>query len=130
MHKRLCDLCFAEKPNKKANLNMNYKNMGPNAPYRLAPMDHATYMATETVSEWSCVPGWHLHTCVFDIMHNLFLGTGKIYIASGIRVLIEKGFFDKPGIERGSDDMFAEITHGIHETFKQHKFLEQTIFLV
>ena len=63
-------------------------------------------------------------------MHNLFLGTGKIYIASGIRVLIEKGFFDKPGIERGSDDMFAEITHGIHETFKQHKFLEQTIFLV
>jgi hypothetical protein len=111
-------------------MNMNYKNMGPHAAYRLAPMDHATYMATQEVSEWSCVPGWHLHTCVFDIMHNLFLGTGRVYIASGVRVLIEKGFIDKPGVERNSDAMFAEITMGIHDTFKRNRFLEHSTIFV
>ena len=108
---------------------MNYKNMGPHAAYRLAPMDHATYMATQPMSEWSCVPGWHLHTCVFDIMHNLYLGTGRVYIASGVRVLVEKGFFDKEGIERNSDMMFAEITMGILDTFKRNQFLEHPTVL-
>ena len=104
---------------------MNYKNMGPDAPYRLASMDRQTYMATQTPSEWAVVPGWHLRNCVLDIMHNLFLGTGKDYIASGVRVMIEKGFFDDLGVQRGSSDMFARITLGIHDTFKQHKFLGQ-----
>lgn len=120
---RFCDLCFAERPTKKSNLMMNYKNMGPSAPYRLAPMDHATYMANEVVSEYSQIAGWHLHNNVLDIMHNLFLGTGRDFIASGVRVLIEKGYFDKPGLARGSDDMFVEINLAIHETFRQHRFL-------
>lgn len=102
---------------------MNYKNMGPSAPYRLAPMDHATYMANEVVSEYSQIAGWHLHNNVLDIMHNLFLGTGRDFIASGVRVLIEKGYFDKPGLARGSYDMFVEINLAIHETFRQHRFL-------
>ena len=122
----MCDLCFAEKPNKKADLNMNYKNMSPLAPYQLAVMDHDTYMATAMVSEWHIVPGWHLHNCVFDIMHNLFLGCGRDYIASGVRLLMEGVVFDEPGIERGSVDMFGRVTLGIHDMFKQHKFTGET----
>lgn len=118
----MCDLCFAEKPNKKADWNMNFKNMSPNAPYQLAVMDHATYMATATVSEWHVVPGWHLHNCVFDVMHNLFLGVGRDYIASSVRLLMEKGVFDEPGMERSSTEMFGRVTLGIHDMFKEHKF--------
>ena len=121
-NQRMCDLCFAEKPNKKADWNMNFKNMSPNAPYQLAVMDHATYMATATVSEWHVVPGWHLHNCVFDVMHNLFLGVGRDYIASSVRLLMEKGVFDEPGIERSSTEMFGRVTLGIHDMFKEHKF--------
>lgn len=119
-----CDLCFAQKPSKKALPAMNYKNMSENPPYELAVMDHGTYMATQCVSEWSVIPGWHLHTCMYDIMHNLFLGTARDFIASSVRVLLEKGFFDKPGVERGSETMFQHITLGIHEMFRNHKFLE------
>lgn len=103
---------------------MNYKNMSENPPYELAVMDHGTYMATQCVSEWSVIPGWHLHNCMYDVMHNLFLGTARDFIASSVRVLLEKGFFDKPGVERGSETMFQHITLGIHEMFRKHKFLE------
>lgn len=121
---RLCDLCFAQKPSKKALPAMNYKNMSENPPYELAVMDHGTYMATQCVSEWSVIPGWHWRNCMFDVMHNLFLGTARDFIASSVRVLLEKGFFDKPGVERGSETMFQHITLGIHEMFRKHKFLE------
>ena len=57
---------------------MNFKDMRETAAYRLAPIDHNTYLATANVlSPWRAVPGWTLESNVFDIMHNLFLGTGK-----------------------------------------------------
>lgn len=105
---------------------MNYKDMSEHPPYKLAKMDHATYMRTQPVSEWSVLPGWSLHTCVYDVMHNLFLGTARDYIPSSVRVLLEKGYFDSYGVPRNSDDMFGRITCVIHEDFKKHKLLAFT----
>ncbi|CAK8985934.1 Uncharacterized protein SCF082_LOCUS341, partial [Durusdinium trenchii] len=117
---KMCDLCFAERPTKKSDGNMNFKNMGPDPPYQFAVMDNTTYMRTQQVSDWSCVPGWTLHSCVFDIMHNLYLGTGRDVVASCLRVLVERGAFDLFGLGRGSAEMFPQITQEIHSTFKEH----------
>ena len=101
---------------------MNFKDMSEQAPYRLAELDHATYMLTHVPSCWSTVPGWTLHTTVYDIMHNLFLGTGKDAVASSLRLMLEKGCFDHYGPPRDSDEMFAKITEEIHAGFKVSKF--------
>lgn len=105
---------------------MNFKNMGPDPPYQFAVMDNTTYMRTQQVSDWSCVPGWTLHSCVFDIMHNLYLGTGRDVVASCLRVLVERGAFDLFGLGRGSAEMFPQITQEIHSTFKEHRFLDSS----
>ena len=102
---------------------MNYKDMSQNPAYKFAKMDHITYMRTQVVSEWSVVQGWTLHTCVFDTMHNLYLGSGRDYMACAVRVLVEKGCFDSYGVPRDSDDMFARITMEVHEDFQKHKLL-------
>ena len=103
---------------------MNYKNMAANAPYRLSHVNHETYAAIATeVSPWSSVPGWRLENNVFDFMHNCFLGTGKDFVASAIRLLLERGAFDGFECERSSDLMFAKITMEIQDTYKQHGFL-------
>ena len=101
---------------------MNFKDMSLQAPYRLAEMDHATYMLTHVPSCWSTVPGWTLHTTVYDIMHNLFLGTGRDVVASSLRLMLETGCFDHYGVPRDSDSMFAKITEEIHASFKASKF--------
>ena len=121
---RLCDLCFAEKPAKRCNPNMNFKNMSEDAPYRLAEMDHTTYMNTQLPSCWSVVPGWTLHTTVFDIMHNLFLGTGRDIVGSSLRIMLEKGCFDHYGVRPDSDEMFAYITQEVHSDFRSNQLFD------
>ena len=103
---------------------MNYKNMAADAPYRLSHLNHETYAAiAPEVSPWSSIPGWRLENNVFDFMHNCFLGTGKDFLASAIRLLLERGAFDGFDCERSSDLMFARITIEIQDTYKQHGFL-------
>lgn len=108
---------------------MNFKDMRETAAYRLAPIDHNTYLATANVlSPWRAVPGWTLESNVFDIMHNLFLGTGKPFIASCVRVMLETGVFDRHGLRRASADMFARITLEIHDVFRAHEPLGDSHF--
>ena len=33
-----------------------------------------------------------------DYLHNIFLGTGRDLLASGIRVLLLNGLYDQPGV--------------------------------
>lgn len=109
---------------------MNYKNMSNAAPYRLTEINHATYMATTQVaSSWLVVPGWTLHTCVYDIMHNLYLGTGRDLVASCLRLMLEKGCFDHYGVAPSSEIMFVNINKEINAVFKQHRFLGKICFV-
>ena len=119
---RLCDLCFAQKPTNRADPAMNYMNMAEAPIYELAGIDHITYMATTPqVSPWNLVEGWTLHTCVYDLMYNLFLGCGRDFVASSLRVLLEKGYFDGLWHERECNEMFSKITLLIQEAFRNHK---------
>lgn len=103
---------------------MSYKDMSAGAPYQLTAVNHATYMATHQVSPWHVVPGWSLSNNVFDIMHNLFLGSGRIFIGSALRLMLEHGVFDSYGAERDSPTMFAHITLEIQKDYHDVKFLD------
>ena len=101
--------------------------MGKDPPYQLAEINHETYVATQRpLSPFMVVPGWTLHTCVFDVMHNLFLGAGRDFGASAIRLLLEKGVFDSYRCQRHSNEMFQHLTMDLHQTFADHKLLDCT----
>jgi len=127
---RLCDQCFAQKPSKKGDPKMNFKDMRAGASYQLTVLDHSTYMATHPPSPWHVVPGWSLTNTVFDFMHNCFPGTSRIFIASAIRLLLHHGVFDSYGVDRDSSAMFAYITMDIHKDFKDLKFLDVDLVLL
>lgn len=120
---------MAQKPAKNADLRMNFKNMCENPPYALTEINHSTYMATHHPSPWHEVAGWTLHSTVYDFMRNVYLGSAKIFIASAIRFLLEKGVFDSFGWERDSLNMFSSITLSIQDTFKRNKPLDFVPFL-
>ena len=63
-------------------------------------------------------------------MHNCFLGTSRIFIASAIRLLLHHGVFDSYGVDRDSSAMFAYITMDIHKDFKDLKFLDVDLVLL
>lgn len=117
---RMCDLCFAEKPAKRGRPAMNFKDMSASAPYTHTMLDHKTYMATHSqVSDWSAVEGWTLETNGFDFMHNCFLGTAKDFIASGLRVLLQKGVWGDNS-KTNVDEVLASVTAEIQSTCKRH----------
>ncbi|CAJ1359760.1 unnamed protein product [Effrenium voratum] len=116
----MCDLCFAEKPAKRGRPAMNFKDTSASAPYTHTMLDHKTYMATHSqVSDWSAVEGWTLETNGFDFMHNCFLGTAKDFIASGLRVLLQKGVWGDNS-KTNVDEVLASVTAEIQSTCKRH----------
>lgn len=90
---RMCDLCLAEKG---ANCSeaLNFKNFTTTSAWEYTCLSHQDYLhMAPKVSEWACVPGWSLSSCMFDLMHNCFLGTGRDFVAGGIRYLLLRGAF-------------------------------------
>ena len=45
------------------------------------------------ISVWKSVPGWTLESCVYDWMHNVYLGHGRDLVGSTLKVLIEKSIY-------------------------------------
>ena len=79
----ICEQCFAEKA--KPGITCPFTDFSDDAPHRLTRISHTTYMRTASeVSPWACMPGWNLHTVLFDMMHSLYLGTLRTMISSCI----------------------------------------------
>ena len=78
-------------------------------------------MNTEpVVSPWSEMPGWHLHTCMHDLMHTVYLGFGRDLVGSLVAEFLDHDALGSHGtleekLERFSLDMNAE--------FRKHKNL-------
>ena len=88
----LCERCLATQPFKRADRSLNYQDFRPSAGYTLTELSHAEYMAWDTsVSPWSQIGGWHLHTVYYDMMHVIWLGIARVSTASFIIELVEKG---------------------------------------
>ncbi|CAK9008792.1 unnamed protein product [Durusdinium trenchii] len=80
------------------------------------------YMALELVpSPWTAVPGFRLETIAWDLLHNVFLGTGRDLVASAIRVLIREGIYDHVGSSE-LDVILSAVHEEIRTTCKQNGF--------
>lgn len=124
---RLCDSCLAS-CGKHCEDPMNYRNFGQGAAWPLTCLSHEAYMALELVpSPWTAVPGFRLETIAWDLLHNVFLGTGRDLVASAIRVLIREGIYDHVGSSE-LDVILSAVHEEIRTTCKQNGFLYQECF--
>ena len=100
---------------------MNYRNFGSDAAWPLTGIDHQTYlhMDSANISPWSLIEGWEIETVSFDLLHNLFLGTARDIIGSGVRTLIHRGIYSHVG----SDDLDL-ILDAVHR--EMHKRVLRT----
>ena len=62
------------------------------------------------ISVWSCVPGWTIESCVYDWMHNVYLGHGRDLLGSTLKVLISKGVYQHLGLN-SVDEILVHIQH-------------------
>ena len=90
--RNLCDSCLAER-GVKAVEALNYKNFAPSAAYPMTQLSHNAYMDIDAghISPWECVEGWRLETLSWDLLHVLFLGTGRDVFASALHALLQHG---------------------------------------
>ena len=119
---RMCDRCLAGTGNACLK-EMDYRNFGPSKSWDLTLIDHDGYLSREwLVSPWLCMEGFQLETMSYDILHNVFLGTGRDLFASGVKTLVEKGVYDYTGLT-GFDDILCHVEQRIFAKCKSHKFL-------
>ena len=112
---RMCDSCLARKGVNCPD-EMNYKNITSTNAWELTRISDADYLHMEPkISEWEQVPGWTLSTCMFDLMHNCFLGTARDFVAGGIRCLISCGRFSS----------LEEVHKDMIQTCSARGFLDQ-----
>lgn len=103
---------------------MYYKNLHPDAPYKLSSISHEFYLVAErgNISPWAQVAGWRLETCVFDLLHNVFLGTARDTIASTWKALVLGGHF--AGYGDDDNEILSNITAEMRRTWKDHGLLD------
>ena len=108
---------------------MYYKNLHPEAPYKLSNICHEFYLVAEgdNISPWAAVEGWRLETCVFDILHNIFLGVARDTVASTLKALVLHGCFVHYGDDE--NEILSQITVEMRRTCKQHGLLGLFMFL-
>ena len=99
---------------------MNYRNFSDTAAYPLTVLTHEQYLQIDgqlgSLSDWLEMPGWRLETNVFDIMHCIYLGTGRDLVGSGLRILVEHGAYPEASVRDG--DLNKLLAH-MHREMKR-----------
>lgn len=97
-HNQICETCFAERPNKKGNPLLVFKNFADDAAYLMTELSHDEYVqSTRTPSPWLEMPAFHVKTAFRDPMHTVFLGSAKELLASCL------GYWHRTGRLPGSN---------------------------
>mmetsp|Transcript_63807 Transcript_63807/g.139846 ORF Transcript_63807/g.139846 Transcript_63807/m.139846 type:complete len:321 (+) Transcript_63807:791-1753(+) len=110
-----CDRCMAlQGPNCPE--HMDYRNIGPSAAWPLTEIDDAFYRTLDahSLSPWLQMDGFNLGCIAYDWMHNVFLGTARDLVASGIFVLISSGRFGPPTDDM--DEILCRVQRSMHRT--------------
>ncbi|CAL1166148.1 unnamed protein product, partial [Cladocopium goreaui] len=95
----ICEQCLASKISKTTDDRMCYKDFRLESPRWLTRINHDTYMRTtppRAISPWHIIPGWSLESCLHDIMHVVYLGTGRDLVASLLGDFLECGVLGPP----------------------------------
>ncbi len=93
----LCNKCFAH-----ARIQaLFWTDTSEQAGHKLTILSTDDYLTNLSYrSPLTFLPGWCLFFILWDIMHNLFLGTGKDHVASGVLLLCEIGWFPGAGLDQ------------------------------
>lgn len=125
---RMCDSCLAQK-GVNCDPAMNYKNFTSSAAWPYTRINHQDYLRMEAgqISSWAAVPGWQLETCMFDLMHNCFLGTARDFLAGGVRCLLACNAFEN--LQEVHRDMLQVCSdHGLLDRQNRNEVLEHFAF--
>ena len=119
----MCDRCLAQ-TGKHCIDALNYKNFGRTAAWPMTQISHETFLNldAQNVSPWSIVDGWRIETVGFDLLHNLFLGTARDLIASGIQTLILNDVYHQLA-GQDLDTILDYIHREMHQSCAEHGFL-------
>lgn len=119
----MCDRCLACQ-GKGAPKEMHYKNFSSTKAWDLTTIYHEGYLELDksNLTPWLCLPGFTVWSMSWDLLHNVFLGTGRDLVASGIRALVMQGCYDSLGLD-GIDSILSHIDSKVRQSCKSFKSL-------
>ena len=122
----ICEQCLASKISKTTDDRMCYKDFRLESPRWLTRINHDTYMRTtppRAISPWHIIPGWSLESCLHDIMHVVYLGTGRDLVASLLGDFLECGVLGPPHLS--VDHRLRLFSIEMNKFFKSEKSFAQ-----
>ena len=124
---RMCDRCLASQGT-GCPVEMLYKNFSPTKAWDLTLIDRPGYVLRErlSLSPWLCMEGFQIERMSYDFLHNMYLGTGRDFFASGLKTLVEWGVYRDTGLTQ-LDDILCHIEHRIRAKCKERKLLSLVI---
>ena len=97
-HNKICETCFAERPNVNGDPLLTFKNFYPHAAHLMTELSHREYvLSSDELSPWERMPGFHVKSLFRDPMHTIYLGSAKELLASCL------GYWNKHGCLLGSN---------------------------
>ena len=120
---RMCDRCLACQ-GKGAPDPMNYKNFSSRKAYDLTTINHDGYvhLDSSSLTPWLSVAGFNMETMMWDVLHNLYLGTARDFIASALKTLVLHGCYNFLG-ETDMDTVLSYVDARIRKTCSKYKLL-------
>lgn len=117
----MCDRCLAQQ-GKDATEPMYYKNFGDYKAWHLTAIHHDGYLNLDasSLTPWLAMEGFKTETVSYDLLHNIFLGTARDLIASGLKTLIMQGCYNFTGLT-DLDAILSYVDAKIRKTCKDHR---------
>ena len=121
---RMCDRCLARQ-GKGAPLAMHYKNFSDNKAWPLTILSHEGYLHFDqfSLTPWLVVPGFKMETMTWDLLHNIYLGTARDLVGSGLKTLVMRGCYDYLGEGLDMDTILSHVDAKIRRDCSRYKFL-------
>ena len=120
----MCDRCLARQ-GKDAPPAMNYKNFSDSKAWDLTVLSHQAYLHLDqfSLSPWRIVPGFKIETMTWDLLHNIYLGTARDLVGSGLKTLVMHGCYNNFGCDLDMDSLLSHVDAKIRKDCSSYKFL-------
>ena len=106
---------------------MLYTNFSSSAAHLLTTIGHSDYLKHEEPSPWNAVPGFHLGSVFFDMMHCIWLGSAKVFFASIL------GYWERLGLLGAGESLahrLRDISFEMKRRSKDEGLLARSILRV
>ena len=104
---------------------MHYKNFSDNKAWPLTILSHEGYLHFDqfSLTPWLVVPGFKMETMTWDLLHNIYLGTARDLVGSGLKTLVMQGCYDYLGEGLDMDTILSHVDAKIRMDCSRYKSL-------